>query len=157
MAATCLLYGGLGIDFLEFIFYISSLYRHNFRPYHDKNMAKNCWENFWLHTKPWNSFDEHLSLYRRILEFEQKFLPRKTVENQSLSTKSASWMVIVPWNCISRATVFLESHLGFQRFCNTCDESSSILRWNLEVSKKIKKTVEMHLPFHSFMWKLIFV
>ena len=42
MVATCLLYGGLEIDFLEFIFYISSLYQQSFRPYNDENMAKNC-------------------------------------------------------------------------------------------------------------------
>ena len=90
MAATCLLYGGIGIDFLEFIFYVSSLYRHSFRPYNDKNMAKNYYTKSSFHEKPWKNFDDHWSLYRRILEFEQKFLPCKTMENQYISTKSAS-------------------------------------------------------------------
>ena len=76
MATTCLLYGGLEIDFFKFIFYVLSLYQQNVTTYNDENMAKNCWAKFCFHEKPWTSFDERLSLYRRILEFEQKFLPR---------------------------------------------------------------------------------
>ena len=115
------------------VVYISSLYRQSFHPNNDENMAKKCETKSSFHAKPRNTFDERLSLYQRILEFEQKFLPLKTVENQSLSMKYTSWRVIVPWNCVAIETIFMESHLGFRQFCNTHEESLSILRRNLKV------------------------
>ena len=98
-------------------------------------MAKNRWENFWFHAKPWNSCDEHLSLYQRILEFEQKFLPRI---RHSIDT------VVVPittkiWQKTARQNFVSMQNRGYfaMNVCLSIDEV-----WNL--NRKF---------FHAKPWK----
>ena len=149
MAATCLLYGGLEIDFFNSFSTFRRSIDTTFIPITTKYGQK---------------------LLGKIL------FPRKTMEQLrrtivSLSTNSGIWTEIssmqnrakpisinqicklngnFPWNVASIAMVFLEIHPGFLWFCNICDEISLIFWRNLEVSNFLLRTVERQLPFHGF-------
>ena len=117
----------------------SSLYRHSCHPYNNENMAKNCYTKSSFHDKPWNMSDEHVSLYRWILEFEHKIIPRihHSIDRVVVLITTKIWPKIAIFFCFHA-----KSWIMFNK-------SLSIDRWILEFEQKFLPCV--HHSINQFV------